>query len=148
MADERSSGQGQPQQRKSPRGRVQTTAPSLLEWGIAAIGLLLLLATLGYLAYQAVAMPHRPPEPVAQVLGVERQARGFLVRVRVSNRGTETAAALKLQGVLRRGAEVVEQSETEIQYLPAGSSREGGIFFSRDPAQFTLEVAPRGYEKP
>lgn len=130
------------------RGHSRETAPSIWEWLVAALGLLLLLATLGYLGYHALAEPRRPPEPVAQVVRVERLAQGFLVRVRVANRGGETASALKLAGVLKRGDEVVEESEADFQYLPGGSSREGGLFFAHDPAQFALELRPKGYEKP
>lgn len=138
----------QGQQGEGSRGHSRETAPSIWEWLVAALGLLLLLATLGYLGWHALSEPARAPEPVAQVLKVERQAQGFLVRVRVSNRGGETASSLRLSGVLKRGDEVVEESEVDFQYLPGGSSREGGLIFTHDPAQFALELTPKGYEKP
>lgn len=83
-----------------------------------------------------------------QVLAVDRQPAGWHVAVRVHNGSQATAAALRLTGQLRQGPELVEEREVELQYLPGGSSREGGLFFSRDPRQYRLDWAFRSYEQP
>lgn len=115
---------------------------------MAFLGLVLLLASIGFLALEGLQDEGRPPEPVVQVLQVQPQTGGWLVRVQVSNRSRATATALRVEGQLRRGAEVVERSETELAYLPGRSSREAGLFFRNDPGALQLVVAPRSYEAP
>lgn len=123
-------------------------APPFWEWVVAGIGLLLLLASLAYLGYHALQGPQSPPAPRIELLGVHAQEGRFLVRVRVRNAGGQTAAGLKLSGELRQGTETLEQSEAELDYLPGGSSREAGLFFTRDPRGVQLELSAQGYQKP
>jgi uncharacterized protein (TIGR02588 family) len=125
------------------------SGPPFWEWVVAAVGLALMLASLGYLVVHAVMDQAGSPVPMVTVTGIERQEGGaYLVSIRVQNQGRATAAGLKISGSLKRGAEVVEESETEVQYLAGGSSRAGGLFFTHDPRQFRLEVAAKGYELP
>ena len=129
-------------------GRAGARAPALLEWLVALVGLVLLCASVGYLTYQAVAAKPGSPDPVVEVVAVEAQGTRFLVRVRVSNRASEPAAALKVAGLLTRDGRLIERRETELDYLPGKSWREGGLFFSRDPAGFELEIRPESYRTP
>jgi uncharacterized protein (TIGR02588 family) len=122
--------------------------PSTAEWIVAAIGLLLVLASLVYLVWHGSAEQEGTPQPALQVVGVQAQDGRFLVLLRVHNRGRATAAGLRVTGELRRGQEVVERSETDFDYLPGESSREGGLFFSRDPRTFELVVNPASFQRP
>ena len=70
------------------------------------------------------------------------------MRLEVTNETRATAADVRVEGELRRGAEVVERSETEFAYLPGESVREGGLFFRQDPRTLQLVVSPRSYQKP
>lgn len=136
------------QQRPRPQAGSREAAPPFWEWVVAAAGLLLVLASVGVLAYYAWTGEADHPRPSVQVLAIEQQPAGWHVAVRVHNGAQATAAALRLTGQLRQGAEVIEQRELELQYLPGGSSREGGLFFSRDPRLHGLEWAFESYERP
>lgn len=136
------------QQRPRPQAGSREAAPPFWEWVAAAAGLLLVLASIGVLAYYAWTGKSDLPQPMVQVVTMERQPAGWLVAVKVLNRGEATAAALRLTGRLRQGSEVVEESKLELQYLPGGSSRKGGLFFSRDPRLHSLEWAFESYEEP
>lgn len=137
----------------APRDRGTAEAPAegpppFWEWVVAALGLVLLLASVGYLAWHARFEPATPPDPVVEVTSVGAQGDRHLVLFRVHNRGTATAAALRITGELRREGQVVEQAETEFQHLPGRSSREAGLFFRNPPAQFELVLAPRSFQRP
>jgi uncharacterized protein (TIGR02588 family) len=139
-----------PDEDRCDDGQVAREAPPpFWEWVVAGIGLLLLVATLGYLTYYAVAVPATEPRPVIELLGVEQQQpQQFLVRIRVHNRGRTTAQALRIAGELKRDGAVVEASELEFAYLPAESSREAGLLFRLDPRTLQLELQSRSYQKP
>ena len=46
------------------------------------------------------------------------------------------------------GEEEVEISETTIDYVPAGSQREAGLFFIRNPQEFDLQLRAKSYVEP
>ena len=73
---------------------------------------------------------------------------GYLVKFRVKNTGDQTAASLTVEGELKNGAEIVETSAATLTYAPSHSEREGGLFFSKNPNQYQLEIRSKGYEKP
>jgi uncharacterized protein (TIGR02588 family) len=117
-------------------------------WVIAVVGLVLVLATVGYLVRDAVFGSKTAPAPVASVKSVQSQGGRFLVEVQVHNAGHSTAAGLRLVGRLRQGATVVEEAETAFDYLPAGSTRRAGLFFAHDPAGYQLELGAESYQEP
>ncbi|RYF17340.1 MAG: hypothetical protein EOO30_07320, partial [Comamonadaceae bacterium] len=90
----------QPSQPDEP----QEAPPSPWEWLAAAIGLALLVASLGYLVYDAQAGDGGPPAPVVRASGIESQDGRFLVRVQVANESRATAADLRVEGELRFAA--------------------------------------------
>ena len=73
---------------------------------------------------------------------------GYLAKIVAVNEGGMTAAGVVIEGELRRGTESVERSWTTIDYLPPRSEQRGGLFFTRDPRQFELQVRPFGYVEP
>jgi uncharacterized protein (TIGR02588 family) len=64
------------------------------------------------------------------------------------NEGGQTAEGVDIEGELRTGIEPVERSRTTIDYLPPRSEKKAGLFFTRDPRQFDLQVRSLGYEEP
>lgn len=135
---------------KAPEpGRApHANGPAFWEWVVAGLGLILFVATLGYLVYDALARRPAAASPEIRVSAVERQGSRFLVRLRVRNAGNATAAGLRISGVLRRDGQVVERSEMELEHLPGESSREGGLFFTHDPSRLDLELRAEGFHKP
>lgn len=127
---------------------LQEEPPSAWEWLVAAIGLVLLVASIGYLTYDAVAGNGDVPVPTLRVTGIEPQGTHFLVRLQVVNAGRATAADLRVDGELRRDGEVVERSETTFDYLPGRSAREAGLFFRHDPRALELVLTARSYQQP
>lgn len=130
------------------KGRQGEAPPSAWEWFTAAIGLLLLLSTLGYLLFETARHDDAAPVPELRVTAIEQQQGRYVVRVEVANRSRATAAALRVEGELRRGSELVERSEMEFQHVPGRSTRHGGLFFTQDPRALQLQLSARSYQKP
>jgi uncharacterized protein (TIGR02588 family) len=120
----------------------------LFEWLVAAIGLVLVTGSIAFLLYEAVRGSEAPPDVIVRVESVSPVEAGYLVRFRAVNRGGQTAAGLLVRGDLKGEAEVVETSEARLDYLPAGSERQGGLYFRENPDRFRLEIRARGYERP
>ncbi|MCA1590005.1 MAG: hypothetical protein LC734_06350 [Acidobacteria bacterium] len=77
------------------------------EWIIAAFGLLLVLGAIGTTLYRAAFEESTPPILEFIVDEIQPTAKGYLVRFRVKNTGSQTAAGLAIEGSLRRGEESV-----------------------------------------
>ncbi len=118
------------------------------EWIIAAVGLILVVAALGTTLYRAVTEESTPPILEISVEAIQPNANGYLVKFRVKNTGNQTASGLTIEGELKRGEESAETSSATLAYAPANSRREGGLFFSKNPNEYKLEIRAKGYEKP
>ncbi|MCA1618959.1 MAG: hypothetical protein LC795_06530 [Acidobacteria bacterium] len=131
---------------KRERGKVEK---NWLEWVVFGVGLLLVVSTLAYLVYDGATSAGTPPE-VEVTLGdpVEGGA-GFLVPVRVVNRGGQTAEGVTVEVVLEAGgAPEPERGEFTLAFLPRGGTREGWVAFRTDPRAGRLTARALGYEKP
>lgn len=118
-----------------------------LEWFVAALGVLLVGSTVGFLLFEAFTDAERPPEVVLRVIAIEPSGEGFLVRLEVRNTGDEAAAELSVEGSIERGGRTLETSEITFDFLPPASVREGGLFFSEDP-RGALSLRALGYREP
>lgn len=130
-----------------PEGGARTTAPPL-EWAAAAVGLALLVAIIGYLAYFALTSPVDVPAVTVQSQGVGRSGESYVVVAEVRNRSGAAAASLEIRGELRRDGAVIEASEATLDYLPPSSTRRVGLFFRNDPEGYALSLFPTGYIEP
>jgi uncharacterized protein (TIGR02588 family) len=119
-----------------------------LEWAVAIIGLLLVVGAVGFLIYEGVWGDHSPPDIVLETATVEQRETGYLVIFKAANDGGSTAADLQIEGELLDGETVLETSSATLDYLPANSEREGGLFFTNDPNRYTLRLRPLGYQTP
>ncbi len=117
-------------------------------WGIALLGLIFVLGSIGFMLYEAAAGDSSPPDVTVRVDSILPTRNGFLVQFRVVNEGGSTAEGLTVEGELKRGTEVMESSHTTIEYVPSRSEREGGLFFTADPRQYEVRLRAKGYEKP
>lgn len=125
------------------------TPPGPWHWTAAALGLLLVVATVAFLVRDGV-VRRRAPHPVLEVTvdTVAAAPGGHVVRVRVRNRGGGTAASVRVVGELRDAQGVVEEAETSVDYVPPTSVRDAGLMFARDPRGLRLVVRPTGYDVP
>ncbi|MBA3521119.1 MAG: hypothetical protein H0T90_01265 [Gemmatimonadales bacterium] len=115
-----------------------------LEWTVFGVGLILVLATIVYLAREALATGSLPPE-VTAVLGPPRPGRdGFQVPVTVQNRGDRVAEDVTVTVAGPRDQEAV----LTIGFLPRHSKREGWVRFRGSPADAQLRVTSIGFASP
>lgn len=127
----------------------QKQQPSRVEWVVGIFCSIVVLTAVGYLFYQALSRPSLPPLiRVHAERVVSMPGGGFLVEVRVANEGSRTASSLMIEGALMQDTTAVEKSTATIDFVPAGTARDGGLFFTRDPHQYRLEVRPTGYDLP
>ena len=118
------------------------------EWIVAYIGLALVLGSIGFMLYQAIAGDPSPPQVVVRTETVRALNHGYLVQIRAINEGGSAAANVSVEGMLTDHNGPVEVSQTTLDYVPARSYRQGGLFFTHDPQRFRLQLRAVGYTEP
>jgi uncharacterized protein (TIGR02588 family) len=114
---------------------------------VAAIGMLLLLGTVAFLLREAGRGPARPPDVALAVDTVAAVRGGWLVRVRATNVGDETAADVAVRGTLP-GPDGALVREARLDYLPGRSERTLGLVFPADPRGGALRLEVLGHRPP
>jgi uncharacterized protein (TIGR02588 family) len=117
------------------------------EWVIAILGLVLVVGSIGFMVYEAM-KENSPPNIVVRVDSILPVQNGYLVQIRAINQGGATVAGLMVEGELKDNGKSVEISETSVDYVPSHSERGAGLFFTRDPRKFKLEVRAMGFQEP
>ena len=120
----------------------------LVEWIIGAVGLLIVAGAIGVLVHEALAGDKSPPDVQLAVRMIAPRNGGYLVKVRAENVGGQPAARVGITAELVSDGKVLETREAQFDYLPAHSTREGGLFFDRDPRAGELRLRALGYEEP
>jgi uncharacterized protein (TIGR02588 family) len=118
-----------------------------LEWTAFAVGLVLVLGTLGYLAYDGFTMEDQPPYLEIRLGAPLARENAFLVPVAVTNRGDQSAEDVRVEVVLAHG-QTDERGELDMAFLPRGATRHGWVTFHADPRSGTLTSRVLGYERP
>ncbi len=126
----------------------QNESPPALEWLIAAVGLILVAGTIGFLIYQAATDKNTPPDLSVQTEAVVKTENGYLVKFSIYNKGDDNAADVIVEGKITRGGEDLETSSVTIDYAPSNSKREGGLFFTGNPNESEFKIRALGYKKP
>jgi uncharacterized protein (TIGR02588 family) len=129
---------------EEPKGNKTST----WEWIIAAIGALVVLSAVTIMLYEAFSSPSTPPKIEVVVDSIVDTEYGWVVEFRVRNHGQQTAAGLVVEGELRSDTGTIEKAQVTIDYVPAESSRRGGLLFTHDPRRYALEVKGKGYDRP
>ena len=121
----------------------------VLEWISAAIGLVLTVAMLGFIGWQAWKRTgDEPPAIKVHVQHILPAGDGYVVEFVVVNLSPATAAAVQIEGELIEGERVIATSQVTLDYVPGNSERRGGLFFRENPQAYDLEIRALGYAKP
>ena len=121
---------------------------NLLEWTVFAIGLVLVLATLGYLVRESIADEGKPPDVVVRLGEPRPSESGYLVPVEVANDGPTTAEDVLVPIFLEMPDGRREEAELSIAFLPRDSKRHGWVSFRGDPRGGTLSLGAIAFEVP
>ncbi len=123
-------------------------ATSKWEWVAGAVGLVLVLGTVGFIAYNGLTTEPSVPVVTVEHVSTERAPGGYVVQFRARNSGPSTAASLTISGTLYDGSTEIETSEATLDYLPPNGERQGGLIFQTDPAGHQLSLEAEGYVDP
>jgi uncharacterized protein (TIGR02588 family) len=118
------------------------------EWIVGGVGFLLVTGVIVFMLYHAITKIDSPPDIDVSVLSIRQNRSGYLVTVRARNDGGSTAEGLVIEGELKKGSQILERSHTTLDYAPPGSEKQAGLFFTRDPRHFELQLRALGYEDP
>ena len=119
-----------------------------LEWTVFAIGLVLVLATLGFLVRESIVAAGGPPKVVARLGEARPSEGGYLIPVEVANIGQTTAEDVLVPIYLDLPDGRREEAELNIAFLPRDSKRDGWVSFRDDPRRGTLSLGAVAFEVP
>ncbi len=119
-----------------------------LEWVVAVIGFLLVTGAIGFLFYTGMKEEKLPPLIILKIDSIQVSGTNYLVTIKAINQGSETVKELMIEGKLKTKSSEIESSNLTFDYLPSQSERLGGLFFTSDPHNFTIQLRALGYEQP
>jgi len=123
-----------------PAKRKPVPARPVLQRLMAAVGMLVALAVVVVVGWDAL-QSARPPALTARVVRVTTTEAGRVAEIEVVNAGSETAAAVDVEGVL--GAETATAT---IDYVPGRGRATAFLRFDGDPR--AARVAVKGWSAP
>ena len=133
---------------QQPHNKAGQHNPPMLEWIVGAVGLVIVVVLISFLIYEALTESKQPPTIVVNTISVDSAGESYLVRFELNNTGSITGADVTIEGTLSSNGEVVETSQVTVPYVPPHSVREGGLYFSENPAQYDLQIRALGYRVP
>jgi uncharacterized protein (TIGR02588 family) len=120
----------------------------MIEWLVGGLGALLVGGTIAFLLYHALARDSTPPDVRVVEQRVFALQDRYLVQFRAFNQGGSAAAQLTIEGELISPDGGTETNGAVLDYVPARSSRKGGLWFSADPRAGQLTLRATGYAEP
>lgn len=114
---------------------------SAAEWVTLAVSTLIIAALIGAAIYEHLANDEPTGVRVEIQVDLERAERRetlYYVPFTVTNTGAEAAEAVGLVFEIKQGEEVLEESSTEVAFLPNSGSAEGEIVTELDPAEHEI----------
>lgn len=145
-----------PTRKTSPAKSGKTSSPTpgvrgptpVLEWIAAGVGLVVLVSVIGFVGSEAFHPDRSPPQITVKQLGVVPTEAGYLVSLRVANRGGSAAAQVVVEGELETAGAAPATSEATFDFIADHSSRDGGLFFETDPRAGKLTLRAKGFAEP
>ena len=119
-----------------------------LEWSVFAVGLVLVLATLGYLVRESIVSDGGPPDVAVRLGSARPSQHGWLLPVEVTNVGSTTAEDVRVAIALDLPDGTRQEAELDIAFLPPASKRQGWVSFPSDPRRGTLSLGTIAFEVP
>ncbi|PDT44703.1 TIGR02588 family protein [Sinorhizobium fredii] len=138
----------QQKQQSDNEGITRKPGTSIIEWGVAGISCLTLLAVLGYLILDGLSGRNGTAQLIVLPVEVTATKGGYVVEFAAENHAGKSVAAVEIKGELRSGNEVVEESSATLDYIPQQSERKGALIFRRDPKAYDLRLFASGYTEP
>lgn len=140
---------GKNKREKNGKGDRREPGTSTIEWIVAGVGCLLLLAVIAYLLTDALSGRNGGTTSiVVETVRIEAGAGGYVVEFSASNRGGKSVAGVEITGELRQDGEVVEERSVTLDYVPQHSERIGALIFRNDPQAHELRIFATGYITP
>ena len=136
------------QQEKESKNGTQKSQTPALEWLAAAIGLILVAGTIGFLIYNAVTETRKPPQMIVRADEIINVENGWLVKFTLENTGDRHAADIVVEGKIAPAGQEAETSSVTLDYAPSHSERKGGLFFRQNPQNADLRLRALGYNEP
>jgi uncharacterized protein (TIGR02588 family) len=129
------------------RSRKNNEVPTI-EWVTGAVGLAIVLGTLGFIAYEAFRNGPEEPRLQATIETSGPVPTGFSATVTVKNESRRAAAEVLVEGVLRSRDGTEVRSEVRLDYVAGLSTRRGTLVFPRAPDAGGVAVRIVGYTTP
>jgi uncharacterized protein (TIGR02588 family) len=129
----------------SPKREIEKNP---LEWAVVALGMVVVLAMAGFLAWDAASGDGSAPDLRVELGRPVPRSGGFAVPVTVHNLGDITAEGVHVEVTLEKPGAAPEQAGLDIAFVPRGSRRHGWVTFESDPAAGRLSGRATGYEQP
>lgn len=114
-----------------------------MEWIVAGLSAMLVIALTGYIAFEAVTRSGGTPDIAVQVGEIYQMETGYGVNVTVINTSSVTVASVEIEATSS-----AETSSFTLDYLPANSEVEAGLGFATLPESATLSVRVVGFVYP
>jgi uncharacterized protein (TIGR02588 family) len=122
---------------------------SVAEWITFSIASSIVAGIVGLVLYSWVKVGDRPAVLAIAQRGKIRQAEGsFYVPFMLTNKGGETADAVRVTAELQLDGKVAEMGEQQFDFLAGGEAEEGVFLFSRNPQAGKLILRVASYRKP
>lgn len=134
--------------RKSIKNPAQQLESYWVQTAIGILSAVLVSALIGWIAIDLVLSEDTPPDLSVKATEVTKLQAGWLVEFEIANSATETAAEVGIEASLSTDREKVEEHSATLDYVPGYSKARGGLFFSRNPAEFVMEIRAVSYRKP
>lgn len=122
---------------------------SLLEMVASGAGLLLTLAMVAFIAWEALTRPgDAMPAVTVEARELSEKSGVWVLAFEAINHAPGTAANVEIEGTLSRDGREVETARASLDYVPGGSTVRGGLFFRADPRRHVVELRAVGYAAP